>query len=123
MAARAAYQRRSLTPCGRQVILKYKHLTALYLHANRITRLRDITKLAQLPKLKALTIHGNPAEEQAHARFRIISAIPTLRTLNFSPITPLDREKASTWRALRSRPRRDDATDASLSPARSPARG
>lgn len=39
-------------------------LCVLYLHGNSIQRLGEVNKLAVLPQLRSLTLHGNPTEEE-----------------------------------------------------------
>lgn len=46
-----------------QEILSFSNLQTLYLHANKITSITEVQRLQQLPKLKALTLHGNPVVE------------------------------------------------------------
>ena len=43
------------------VILRYPKLSALYLHANKISDISQVAKLAALP-LRALTLQANPME-------------------------------------------------------------
>ncbi|XP_018430491.1 PREDICTED: leucine-rich repeat-containing protein 51 [Nanorana parkeri] len=44
------------------VLTTYCHLSVLNLHGNSICQLTEVDKLATLPKLKSLTLHGNPIE-------------------------------------------------------------
>eukprot|EP00163_Fabomonas_tropica_P005653 TRINITY_DN15278_c0_g1_i1.p1 TRINITY_DN15278_c0_g1~~TRINITY_DN15278_c0_g1_i1.p1 ORF type:complete len:249 (+),score=26.10 TRINITY_DN15278_c0_g1_i1:26-772(+) len=76
------------------VLLEHK-LTALYLHANNITSIKEVDKLSKLP-LRTLTLHGNPIENVKEYRSYVIARIPTLRTLDFTAITNRDRQKAET---------------------------
>lgn len=80
------------------VFAPYRNIITLHLHGNALSRYSDIDHLAKcLPRLHSLTLHGNPLEEKKHYRNYVISAIPTLMQLDFSSITPGDREKAETW--------------------------
>ncbi|KAI9363443.1 leucine-rich repeat-containing protein 51 [Zopfochytrium polystomum] len=73
-------------------ILNFPTLTTLYLHANRIAALAELDKLAALPRLRTLTLHGNPVENAGRAyRQYVIARIPTLRHLDFCAITKQDR--------------------------------
>lgn len=36
----------------------------LYLHGNQISHMGDVARLAKLPNLTKLTLHGNPISEQ-----------------------------------------------------------
>ena len=71
----------------------FPNLTTLYLHANQITKLSNIKKLAGLTQLKSLTLYGNPLEENKHYRNYILHIFPELQQLDFSVITSGQREK------------------------------
>ncbi|KAL3900802.1 MAG: hypothetical protein SGCHY_001082 [Lobulomycetales sp.] len=45
-----------------EVILKFPKLVSLNLHANLIWNINEIDKLAALPNLRHLTLHGNPID-------------------------------------------------------------
>lgn len=47
-----------------QVLTTLFNLSVLYLHGNSIQRLGEVNKLAILPRLRSLTLHGNPVEEE-----------------------------------------------------------
>lgn len=47
-----------------QVLTTLFNLSVLYLHGNSIQRLGEVNKLAILPRLRSLTLHGNPIEEE-----------------------------------------------------------
>lgn len=47
-----------------QVLTTFFNLSVLYLHGNGIQRLGEVNKLAILPRLRSLTLHGNPIEEE-----------------------------------------------------------
>lgn len=47
-----------------QVLTTFFNLSVLYLHGNSIQRLGEVNKLAILPRLRSLTLHGNPIEEE-----------------------------------------------------------
>jgi len=78
-------------------LLHYTNLKVLYLHANVIYEMREIDKLAALPRLKTLTLHGNVFDGQRGYRMYIISKVPQLQCLDFSRVTKADREKANAW--------------------------
>ena len=89
-----------------QAILKYKNLKSLYLHGNQISDMNELLKLRELPELKSLAIHGNPVEEKKSSvpyRTFVIGALPNLHRLDFCTVTPLDREEADMWFAMRMR--------------------
>ena len=96
------------------VLCNYRNVGSINLHANNISRLAEIDKLAALQRLKYLTLHGNPVETGAksklHYRNYIITKFPNLRKLDFTPITKQDRDTAKVWakqrQAIRQRRRR-----------------
>ncbi|KAG1709969.1 hypothetical protein DVH05_016978 [Phytophthora capsici] len=76
----------------------YPGLFTLHLHGNSLSKYSDIDALAKwLPRLHSITLHGNPIEEKKHYRNYAIAAFPNLKQLNFSSVTPGDRDKAETW--------------------------
>lgn len=81
-------------------ILQYKNIKMLYLHGNQIAKLEELDKLAELPHLLSLTVHGNPIESQPGFRSYILSRLPNLKTLNFSGVTKADLKNASTWSTM-----------------------
>uniref|UniRef100_A0A096N9B6 Leucine-rich repeat-containing protein 51 n=2 Tax=Papio anubis TaxID=9555 RepID=A0A096N9B6_PAPAN len=46
------------------VLTTFFNLSVLYLHGNSIQHLGEVNKLAVLPRLRSLTLHGNPMEEE-----------------------------------------------------------
>lgn len=81
-----------------QVLLQYPKLKILYLHANSIEKLSEVDKLAELPELIGITLHGNPIETLPGYKQHIISTLPKLKTLDFIPITNKNRSDAQLWR-------------------------
>eukprot|EP00294_Goniomonas_avonlea_P012039 CAMPEP_0114564442 /NCGR_PEP_ID=MMETSP0114-20121206/13721_1 /TAXON_ID=31324 /ORGANISM="Goniomonas sp, Strain m" /LENGTH=197 /DNA_ID=CAMNT_0001750507 /DNA_START=131 /DNA_END=724 /DNA_ORIENTATION=+ len=73
---------------------KYEHLNVIYLHANNIQKIKEVEKLSGLKKLRSITLHGNPIETQKFYRLTVIGILPNLRSLDFSVLTVLDRERA-----------------------------
>ncbi len=65
----------------------------LYLHGNQISSLADVCKLSQLKNLSKLTLHGNPISEHTNYKMYIAAHLPNLRSLDFSTITKIDRDK------------------------------
>lgn len=80
-------------------ICKLKGLSKLHLHANQIRDIRDVQKLVELPKLRDLTLHGNPIEDRGRAKYRnyIISQLPNLRSLDFTSLTERDKGIAQSF--------------------------
>ena len=90
-------------------------LKVLYFHANQIGGLQDVAKLAALPLLSSLTLHGNPLEEATpHYRTRVLLLLPGLRRLDFSSVTRRDRAICQYHMLPKPRQRRqaDDDDDA-----------
>jgi len=81
-----------------KVLLQYPKLKILYLHSNSIEKLSEIDKLAALPELISITLHGNPIESLPGYKQHIISTLPKLKTLDFIPITNKNRIDAQMWR-------------------------
>ncbi|ORX41463.1 hypothetical protein BCR36DRAFT_588032 [Piromyces finnis] len=89
-----------------ECILRFENLKTLFLHANKISKITEIDKLAKLPNLKSLTLHGNPIEEDRNYRFYVILMIPQLVSLNFSGISK--QEKIGSKGCIVSNPHRND---------------
>ncbi|XP_071989859.1 leucine-rich repeat-containing protein 51 isoform X2 [Engystomops pustulosus] len=87
------------------VLTTYRHLSVLNLHGNSISDLREVDKLAALPKLKSLTLHGNPIESEKGYRSYILSLLPNLKSLDFSAVTKQDRVTAEVWRRMNLKPK------------------
>lgn len=88
----------ALSAIGHSTFAPYKDIFTLHLHGNKLHKYADVDNLAAcLPRLHALTLHGNPVEEKKHYRNYVIASFPTLAQLDFSSITKGDREKAETW--------------------------
>ena len=47
--------------------------------------------------LRSLSLHGNPVEDHKHYRNFVITMVPSLIQLDFSPVTKQDRSNAATW--------------------------
>lgn len=68
-------------------ILELRFLKILYLHANLIKNLEEITVLANNKALINLTLHGNPIEHIKGYRLLVIEMIPTLEKLDFTLVS------------------------------------
>ncbi|GMF51592.1 unnamed protein product [Phytophthora fragariaefolia] len=80
------------------VFSAYPELFTLHLHGNLLSKYSDVDALAKwLPRLHSITLHGNPLEEKKHYRNYVVASFPNLKQLNFSSVTPGDRDKAETW--------------------------
>lgn len=91
----------ALTSIASTAFAPYPDIYTLHLHGNKLQRYADIDSLAAcLPRLHALTLHGNPVEEKKHYRNYVIASFPKLQQLDFSSVTRGDREKAETWATI-----------------------
>eukprot|EP00812_Abedinium_dasypus_P010105 NODE_3746_length_747_cov_265.332370.p1 GENE.NODE_3746_length_747_cov_265.332370~~NODE_3746_length_747_cov_265.332370.p1 ORF type:complete len:210 (-),score=68.65 NODE_3746_length_747_cov_265.332370:100-729(-) len=79
---------------------KFTELTILHLHANRIPELGAIRTLKDLPKLSAVTLHGNPLASQSQYRNFVVYSIPALTKLDFAAVTHQDRDSANCWATM-----------------------
>ncbi|XP_036924480.1 transmembrane O-methyltransferase homolog isoform X1 [Sturnira hondurensis] len=67
------------------VLTTFFNLSVLYLHGNSIQRLGEVNKLAILPRLRSLTLHGNPIEEEKGYRTQVGTMSPAI-ALAFLPL-------------------------------------
>ena len=74
-------------------------LQVLNLQANRISDLKQVKKLGELPKLKKLSLFGNPIEEKKHYRSYVITVCPLVGQLD----SPSSIRSATRRRVGRSR--------------------
>ncbi|XP_075707403.1 leucine-rich repeat-containing protein 51 isoform X2 [Rhinoderma darwinii] len=88
------------------VLTTYRHLSVLNLHGNSISNLSEVEKLAALPNLKSLTLHGNPIEAEKGYRSYVLSLLPNLKSFDFSAVTKQDRVTAAVWKRMNLKPRR-----------------
>ncbi|XP_075858393.1 leucine-rich repeat-containing protein 51 isoform X2 [Microcebus murinus] len=72
------------------VLTTFCNLSVIYLHGNSIHRLSEVNKLAVLPRLRSLTLHGNPMEEEK----------------GYSGITKADRTTAEVWKRMNIKPKK-----------------
>jgi len=72
----------------------------LYFHGNNIDQISEVDKLSELPKLKSLTLHGNPIEIAPGYRHYVLSQVTQLQTFDFGGITKADRATAETWKTM-----------------------
>ncbi|KPP73676.1 leucine-rich repeat-containing protein 51-like [Scleropages formosus] len=78
-------------------LTELRDLRVLYLHGNTISKLSEVEKLAVLPFLHTLTLHGNSIENKRGYRGRVIAALPHLKTLDFSTVTKEERTMSRIW--------------------------
>ncbi|XP_059564631.1 transmembrane O-methyltransferase homolog isoform X3 [Myotis daubentonii] len=68
------------------------NLSVLYLHGNSIQRLGEVNKLATLPRLRSLTLHGNPMEEEkGYSTPWTAPSCPMLRSSSSRSLQPRDQ--------------------------------
>ncbi|KAK5637927.1 hypothetical protein RI129_012222 [Pyrocoelia pectoralis] len=63
----------------------------LYLHGNSIKDMNEVFRIRPLKQLKTVTFHGNPIAEAPNYRHYVITYLPQVVNLDFSPITLLER--------------------------------
>ncbi|XP_020823500.1 leucine-rich repeat-containing protein 51 isoform X2 [Phascolarctos cinereus] len=88
------------------VLTTFSNLSVLYLHGNCIHHLPEVDKLSSLPKLRSLTLHGNPIEEEKGYRQYVLSILPRITTFDFSGVTKQDRITATIWRQMNVKPKK-----------------
>ncbi|KAL7400785.1 hypothetical protein ABVT39_017806 [Epinephelus coioides] len=86
-----------------QVLCELHELRVLYLHGNNIFILSEVDRLGVLPHLHTVTLHGNVIETNKAYRNRVISALPRLKTLDFSAVTRQERVMAKIWQSSNNR--------------------
>ncbi|KAM4845361.1 leucine-rich repeat-containing protein 51 isoform 3-T10 [Thomomys bottae] len=89
-----------------QVLTTFFNLSVLYLHGNSIQRLGEVNKLAVLPRLRSLTLHGNPIEEEKGYRQYVLCTLPRVTTFDFSGVTKADRTTAEVWKRMNIKPKK-----------------
>lgn len=88
------------------VLTTFFNLSVLYLHGNSIHRLGEVNKLSVLPRLRSLTLHGNPIEEEKGYRQYVLCNLPRITTFDFSGITKADRTTAEVWKRMNIKPKK-----------------
>ncbi|XP_073674003.1 leucine-rich repeat-containing protein 51 [Garra rufa] len=83
------------------VLTQLKELRLLYLHGNRICKLSEVDKLAALPFLHTITLHGNPVVTEHDYRPHLIATLPHVKMIDFSAVTKQERELTSVWQRSR----------------------
>uniref|UniRef100_UPI00398F4B97 leucine-rich repeat-containing protein 51 n=1 Tax=Pristiophorus japonicus TaxID=55135 RepID=UPI00398F4B97 len=82
------------------VLIQCSNLQILNLHGNQISELFQMDKLATLPHMRSLTMHGNPVELMKGYRSYIVGTIPQLKSLDYSFITKQDRSIAAVLKSF-----------------------
>ncbi|XP_026171873.1 leucine-rich repeat-containing protein 51-like [Mastacembelus armatus] len=79
------------------ILCELRELRVLYFHGNSIWNLSDVDKLGALPLLHTITLHGNAIEKDKGYRYHVISALPQLKSMDFSAVTNEERVLAKVW--------------------------
>ncbi|KAK9961770.1 hypothetical protein ABG768_007170 [Culter alburnus] len=79
------------------VLTQLKELRLLYLHGNYISKLSEVDKLAVLPSLHTITLHGNPIVTEPDYRAHLIATLPHVKMIDFSAVTKQERQLTSVW--------------------------
>nr|XP_057936080.1 leucine rich repeat containing 51 isoform X1 [Doryrhamphus excisus]XP_057936081.1 leucine rich repeat containing 51 isoform X1 [Doryrhamphus excisus] len=74
-----------------RVLCELPQLRVLYLHGNCIFTLSEVDKLGVLSHLHTITLHGNIIESNKAYRNHVIFALPGLKSMDFSVVTPQER--------------------------------
>ncbi|KAL1502813.1 hypothetical protein ABEB36_007905 [Hypothenemus hampei] len=72
-------------------ILKFPHLKILYFHGNCITDLNEVFKLRPLKELRKVTFHGNPIANYPRYRSYVVSVLPQIVNLDFTPVVKTEK--------------------------------
>ncbi|KAL8582235.1 hypothetical protein ACOMHN_036992 [Nucella lapillus] len=88
------------------VLLEFQNLQILYLHGNKIVNLKELDKLAGLPKLHKLTLHGNPLEEDKDYKMYVACTLPRLTNISFSAVTKCQASSAVFWKRMTNLPKK-----------------
>ncbi|XP_072825418.1 leucine-rich repeat-containing protein 51 isoform X1 [Vicugna pacos] len=92
--------------CIDPILTTFFNLSVLYLHGNSIQHLGEVNKLAVLPRLRSLTLHGNPIEEEKGYRQYVLCTLPRITTFDFSGVTKADRTTAEVWKRMNIKPKK-----------------
>lgn len=73
----------------------FPNVVTIYLHANKISKLSEIKKLAGFQQLRALSLYGNPVEENKHYRNFVLFHCTALGQFDKSPVTKSQIQKVN----------------------------
>ncbi|KAJ8921132.1 hypothetical protein NQ315_013602 [Exocentrus adspersus] len=74
-----------------ECILRFNKLKILYFHGNCISDLDEVFKLRNLPELRSVTFHGNPIANHPRYRSYVVSVLPQIANLDFTPVVRNER--------------------------------
>lgn len=86
-----------ITKISEGISATFPNLATLNLHANKLTRLSEVKKLAEITTLKSLSLHGNLIEEHKHYRNYCLFMCPNLRQFDMSPVTAGEMGRMKVW--------------------------
>ncbi|XP_050314071.1 leucine-rich repeat-containing protein 51-like isoform X2 [Anthonomus grandis grandis] len=75
-------------------LLQFPNLKILYFHGNCINDLNEVFKLRPLKELRSVTFHGNPIANHPRYRNYVVSVLPQIVNLDFTPITQTEKQFA-----------------------------
>ncbi|GJQ78045.1 hypothetical protein Trydic_g2390 [Trypoxylus dichotomus] len=75
------------------ILLKYMNLKIIYLHGNKIDDFEEVKILQGFPNLRSLTLHGNPISDRNNYRNFVLSTLPQIVNLDFTPASKSERLK------------------------------
>ncbi|XP_042627518.1 leucine-rich repeat-containing protein 51-like [Cyprinus carpio] len=73
----------------------------LYVCGKCFCVLWEVDKLAALPFLHTITLHGNPIVTEREYRAHLIGTLPHVKMIDFSAVTKQERELTSVWQRSR----------------------
>lgn len=74
------------------VICELQNLKLLYFHGNVVADIKEVDKLAGLPQLQKLSLHGNPIENKTqNYKCYVLMRIPQLKNFDMVTVTKNDR--------------------------------
>lgn len=77
---------------GFMIICELQNLKLLYFHGNTVADIKEVDKLAGLPQLQKLSLHGNPIENKTqNYKCYVLMRIPQLKNFDMVTVTKNDR--------------------------------
>ncbi|CAH1132830.1 unnamed protein product [Ceutorhynchus assimilis] len=72
-------------------LLKFPNLRILYFHGNCFNDLNEVFKLRPLKGLRSVTFHGNPIANHPRYRSYVVSVLPQIVNLDFTPVVKTEK--------------------------------
>lgn len=76
-----------------EALLQFVNLKILYLHGNQIHNMSALAVLQDMPRLRTLTLHGNPIDSIPQYRSLVVNIVPQLSKLDFSLVVDSERKE------------------------------